>query len=420
MILAKSRIHTKSEPLWSWLVLYLIAYLLLTILPMIKYSVPYLLAGAFCLLPLLAAGWRNSKYGAVLLVLFFWGALQGLVAYLTGNAAVTELINEPVRAMRYFVPCVLYEMLANKPRRQQRLIWLFSSFLMLFVLFSTLTAVTENPMIARLLAGSVTQTQNLNVFRMQNVGGFEFCYAVGFTTPVWIYLLLRGRWSVRIACAAALLLVLYFAFQVQYMTLLLLLMFSISLTVALCTQRLSVRIGVTVATLLLVLLLPTLFEWISGFEFLGMQLKEKFFSLSQAFAGTGTLNDTSTRFELYRNALWDFIRSPLWGTVSSEAAVHSHSTFLGTAAASGIIGLGFVIWCMRRYYRHGLSALRAQNIDTKPFSSAFMLFLVLAMLNPVQYCYEISAVLFFYIPLTVQLWMPKFDSESLQTTSSSM
>ena len=183
MILAKSRIHTKSEPLWSWLVLYLIAYLLLTMLPMIKYSVPYLLAGTFCLLPLLAAGWRNSKYGAVLLVLFFWGALQGLVAYLTGNAAVTELINEPVRAMRYFVPCVLYEMLANKPRRQQRLIWLFSSVLILFVLFSTLTAVTENPMIARLLAGSVTQTQNLNVFVCKTSPALNFAMPSALPPP---------------------------------------------------------------------------------------------------------------------------------------------------------------------------------------------------------------------------------------------
>lgn len=407
MILAKSRIHTKSEPLWSWLVLYLIAYLLLTLLPMVKYSVPYLVAGVFCLLPLLAAGWRNSKYGAVLLVLFVWGALQGTVAYLTGNAAVTELINEPVRAMRYFVPCVLYEMLANKPRRQQRLIWCFASAVMLFVLFSTLTAVTENPMIARLLAGSVTQTQNLNVFRMQNVGGFEFCYAVGFTAPVWIYLLLRGRWPVRIACAAALLLVLYFAFQVQYMTLLLLALLSVALTVLLCADKISVRIGIGAAMLLLVLLLPTLFEWISGFEGLGMQLRDKFFSLSQAFSGTGTLNDTSSRFELYRNALLDFIRSPLWGSVSSAASAASHSVFLGTASSAGVIGLGFVIWWMRRYYRHDLSSLRAQSIDTKPFSAAFILFLVLAMLNPVQYCYEISAIVFFYVPLTVQLWSPQ-------------
>lgn len=85
--------------------IYILIYLPLCLLPAIKYSIPYVIAGVFSMLPLIIVSLNNMRYRTILVLLVALGIIQATFVVLHGNAPVTEIINEPIRSVRYFVSC---------------------------------------------------------------------------------------------------------------------------------------------------------------------------------------------------------------------------------------------------------------------------------------------------------------------------
>ena len=102
----------------GWIV-YLLLYLPLCLLPAVKYSVPYAIAGLFSMLPLMIVALRDIRYRTVLFFLVVFGLLQGSVVFLLDNAPITEIVNEPIRSVRYFVPCVLLDKVFNFSKKSR-------------------------------------------------------------------------------------------------------------------------------------------------------------------------------------------------------------------------------------------------------------------------------------------------------------
>ena len=216
-------------------IIYLIAYLALGLLPAVKYSIPYIIAGSFAMLPMAIVSLKHKNYRMILIALATFGFFHGLLTYVTGNGVITELINEPVRYIRYFVPCLLFYIVSKMERKKQIVVWIIASVLIGFVIIKTLIALESDPMIARTLARGVSDS-DLMVYRMDNIGGFGNCYAVCITFGLWVYLMFNSKLWMRIVSVIMLVFIFYFTIQAQYMIMLLLCVLAFIAVVVLCAE----------------------------------------------------------------------------------------------------------------------------------------------------------------------------------------
>jgi hypothetical protein len=79
----------------------------------------------------------------------------------------------------------------------------------------------------------------------------------------------------------------------------------------------------------------------------------------------------------------------------------------GFAANSGMVGLFAYGYSIKQMYKACTDNMKQRNIDVRIFNIIFVLFIVLSIVNPTHYVYEISVVLLFYIPLTMNLFLKK-------------
>lgn len=383
--------------------IYILIYLPLCLLPAIKYSIPYVIAGVFSMLPLIIVSLNNMRYRTILVLLVALGIIQATFVVLHGNAPVTEIFNEPIRSVRYFVPCVLLDKVFDFGKKGQRFVWLFATALIVFVIVQTLSALENDPMVARILAQGSIEDEELMNYRFQNVGGFGNCYSLCLTFVVWVYFMFHSSKVMRLISVAVAVFILYFTLQVQYMTMFLLCIVALLLVALYCSKNLYTRLLSIVFAVVALLFLSSILRWIAS---LGVEstIYTKLTEFADTLDGVNTLSDTTSRADLYKSAFNAFLSSPIFGVTNTSNA---HSTILGVLANSGIIGLFAYFYGFKQMHNVTTICLKEQNIDVKIFNITFALFLILALVNPVHYVYEISVVLLFYIPLTLNVFSKK-------------
>lgn len=386
-------------------VIYLIAYLALGLLPAVKYSVPYIIAGLFTMLPMAIISLKRIDYRLIFVFLVGLGFIQGLVTYISGNGVITELINEPIRNVRFFVPCVLFDIVSKMNRKKQLTLWIIASALMGFVIIKTLIAVEIDPMIARVLAQGALD-EELMEYRMDNIGGFGNCYAVCITFGMWAYFMFNSKLWMRITSIVMLIFLFYFTVQVQYMSMLLLCIAAFLAVVLICAKKPLTKIFAVVFTVGAMIFMPMFLRWVADFG-VGNEIYRKLMNIAATMDGTMSLSDSTSRVELYKAALLDFVKSPIWGTFESQAAATSHSTILSIASTTGILGLLCYSYGVFQCYKVTRINLEKNDVDSKVFKVIFLMFLILAVINPIHYIYEISIVLLLYIPLTLLMFSRK-------------
>ena len=383
--------------------IYILIYLPLCLLPAIKYSIPYVIAGVFSMLPLIIVSLNNMRYRTILVLLVALGIIQATFVVLHGNAPVTEIFNEPIRSVRYFVPCVLLDKVFDFGKKGQRFVWLFATALIVFVIVQTLSALENDPMVARILAQGSIEDEELMNYRFQNVGGFGNCYSLCLTFVVWVYFMFHSSKVMRLISVAVAVFILYFTLQVQYMTMFLLCIVALLLVALYCSKNLYTRLLSIVFAVVALLFLSSILRWIAS---LGVEstIYTKLTEFADTLDGVNTLSDTTSRADLYKSAFNAFLSSPIFGVTNT---LNAHSTILGVLANSGIIGLFAYFYGFKQMHNVTTICLKEQNIDVKIFNITFALFLILALVNPVHYVYEISVVLLFYIPLTLNVFSKK-------------
>ena len=393
---------TASGSTYFWFV-YLLAYLPLCLLPAIKYSIPYAVAGVFTMLPLFIVAVNNGRYRKILFLLILLGIVQGSIMAALGNAPLTEIINEPIRSIRYFVPCVLLDKVFDFSKRKQVTIWLFTTALIVFVTIKTLGALETDPLIARILAQGSIENEEVMSYRFQNVGGFGNCYALCLTFAMWVYFMFHSSKFMKIISTVIAIFVLYFTLQVQYMTMLLLCIVALLLVFLCCSKSIYTKLFSVLLAVFILYVLSSRLRWIASLG-LDSTIYTKLIEFSDTLDGANTLADTTSRVNLYKKSLLAFFSNPIIG---ASGELNSHSTILGFAANSGVIGLFAYFYGVKQMYSATKINLKEQKIDVKIFTITFAVFLALAFVNPVHYIYEISAVLLFYIPLTLNLFVKK-------------
>ena len=384
------------------LALYTIVYLAIAFLPVLKYSVPYLAQGLICLSYVLLVFLKETRFRIIIILLFVLGLIGGALSFVNGEV-VTEVINEPIRVLRCVLPCFILGDLCRCSQKTKLFIWLFLSGLLLFIAINTSLELTKNDMIARLLASGDTD-ESLTQYRMRNIGGFGFSYAIGITFPLWLRVFFKtnNRFLKIVSLIAAAFIAGYIVLA-QYMILFVLCMMSLLLTLVFNSKKVIVTIFCIVAVFVSLLFASSFFRWMAGLD-IGSLMQRRLNSIADFFEGKKTLEELTVRFRLYKDAINDFAKHPILGTPHSVAAADSHSWILGVAASTGLVGISCLTGELVVYFKLGRYISLSNGLDSGLFMISFLMFLFLSVLNPIQYAYEIFIVLFLYIPLTLCLF----------------
>lgn len=383
--------------------LYCVGYLVLTLLPAVKYSVSYIIAGSYCLVPVAMYFFKFPEYRDRIVFVLAAGAVCGLFTYLTENGAITDIINIPIDYLRYLLPCILFIHTFKVSPVSRWIIWSLAAVVIVYVAIKTSNAIDDDPMIARVLAFG-SQEKQYTAYRMQNIGGFGFCYAVGLLFPLFVSVASGNRnIMLRIAAVAGAVVIFMFVLKVQYMILLILCILTIMLAIVYSPKNNYVKFFGCIAVILAVLFLPRILNGLGTLN-LGAIISRRLNNTSKFLSGTASIDEATSRIGLYKAALAEFIKSPLWGQVRSVSAAESHSTLFGIGCTSGIIGISTYVYLLIANFKTIDAGLKEKKLKNTAFVISFVAFVVLAALNPVRYNYEISTAVFFLIPLTLSLF----------------
>lgn len=386
--------------------LYTIGYLILTLLPAIKYSVPYIFAGTYCLVPIAMYYLRFPEFRDTITFITLAGLICGLLTYLLDNGGANSIVNIPIDYLRYFLPCILFVNSFKVSDLSRKIIWTVAAIIMIFVTIKTSNALNDDPMIARILAIGDLEKKYAD-YRMQNVAGFGFCYAVGFIFPLCVSTVTEtSNKIIKTLAVISAISIFLFVLKTQYMILLLLCVFTVILSVIYGQKNVFFKLIGCTFVVFFILALPKLLTVLNSFN-LGNIIFGKISRTINFLNGSVAAEETTSRTELYKAALMEFLRSPLWGTLKSKSAAECHSTVFGIGCTTGIIGLSSYAYLLFANYNTVTFKLKQNGLVKTPFIIAFFAFVILAMFNPVEYTYEISVVVFLLIPITICLLYDK-------------
>ena len=216
--------NEKKETL-SFFLFYLIIICMVYILPFFKFVVPYMIAGPLMLATLFPFLFKKTPWLTRVVMMCAVFLAVALIGALNGVYSPVGSLNEFVRNVRFFLP-IFWGCYALKytTEKQQKVFLVIFGILVAFILIRTLIALEMDPWISRLLAQSKEASSNeINEFRRQNVGGFEFSYMMGIITfcLTWAALKVKNI-LLKVFLILGVILCFYYIIETMYTTLLLL------------------------------------------------------------------------------------------------------------------------------------------------------------------------------------------------------
>ena len=395
------------------LLIYTISICVCYILPFVKYSVSYVPEAIALLLTYLF--YIESVGGITKLlqkILFCSVGLMIMTLLVMHQGSAKESINEFVRSMRFFAPGLLYLMFFQRGAYGQRgmkyIFWVLSA-LFAFICIRTIQGVREVPLLARILASGELD-EEMTRFRFQNVGGFEFCYAVGFILLAMfaLFMIKRRPWE-KVAAMTMVVFGAYFVVVVEYMLLFLIVCIGCYILAFSETKNVIGKFALILLLVVAPILIPVFFGFIQNMS--GDMLSGKISSFLEFLTGEA-VSILGSRPRLYMEAFLRFLSSPLWGNPASingvEVAgmIENHSTLFGYLQGMGVFGGIFFYVPLIAMIREIRNTFYENYLMVKAYDVICAMFIVLSVVNPIQYCFEICFVVFLYIPCAVQVYVP--------------
>lgn len=394
-------------------ILYTIATTIVYLLPYTKFTLPYIFVACLMLLSLPFIMLKRHKwfvYGFIFILLSAFILLMNLV---NGNYSFIDSVNEMIRNIRFFIPVfwAIYSLhYCNDSQRK----WFLVAFgiCISVIMFQTLKALSENEWVTRLLAeDKSTSSAEINAYRMQNVGGFEFSYMIGIVTLclVWTTLNAKKLW-IRISSALLSILCFYYIIRTMYTTLLLLTSIGIFLLILLQIKNLVLKIFVIVACIGLIFGLSPLFAYLS--EVFGSSLlADKFMHMHDALEGAN-IEVLGKRPEYMLNAIKNWSHSPIWGGYGEES--NAHSMIFTMLEQNGIIGLAIWGLIFQQSWSCITVELEKKGISTNLFHVVMLFVLGLSVLNPIGYAFEVPIMAFYVVPTWLKLCNIKVAEQNVK------
>lgn len=281
--------------------------------------------------------------------------------------------------------------------------------MLVYIMYNTINtfAVSENIM-RELTAVSTMDDQVRVSYANANIGGFGIAYGSGAMVVLLITLILNKFRNRRIEIITYLLLVffIYFVLNAQFTTLLFLTIFCsfVSLYYSDYGQRNKGK--VIVLCLILFLFAPLLFQILADL-YQGTTIGNKLIRFNESVFGGGDIAEASgQRSKFQIDAFNLFLSSPLWGVnVTSNmtnAIIYgaSHSTMLGVACSTGLIGL---LSYYKTYWAIMKPIFKNYTGNGKQYIALVVYFFCFSCFNPSE-APEACWIIFLIVPLLFNLF----------------
>lgn len=357
--------------------------LAISVVPVIDYYSPWMTTMIPVLLILFITLQRNSNLFPAIAIL---GASTLFVAahrfFLYPEFSFTNLILS-------FLPCLI----AYQIRSTYHNTAFFLRYLQLLAIFTGITSITtiigleKYPMAARELA-SGTAVYDTDHYRAENIGGYEYIYALVILIPLLVYLIKHTQGWMKALNIVILVVNIFCVYESQYTTALILVGVAFLLLLAF---RSKLAFTVTVFVLLLFWLfggtelLSNFFRYLS--ENVGQEyVADRLLQLSQLFAGEEINTATSTsRLDHYAHQFDLITQKPLLGhTLLAEYNpdnISGHTFTLDWVAGTGIFGFGVVVAFFRVLYKKTVCFSRKKACSTVKLT--WLMLIILSVFNPV-------------------------------------
>lgn len=276
-------------------------------------------------------------------------------------------------------------------------------------LCTTISALYKNPVAARLLTSSSTESQIADALKKSNVGAFDFIYGLVIVLPVLVYVATQKKEKIKkimyiILIVLSLICIFKSNFTIAYI------LFVVDIILYLFFQSNSIWGKIISETLLLIFLLfgkkiiEIYIEFLIG-NTTSIWSKIKLESIMNILNGEGSLSETTSRISLLLRDINSFFSSPILGKgafygVGSSDFIGQHSQFLDELARYGLLGgillFYFIYICIKRIWK---------SIEDKVLKNKYLIttivFIMLGFLNPIFN----GGILFFYfivIPILIE------------------
>lgn len=390
-------------------ILVILLYALWVIVPRFHYtiSVVYIAVAMMAFFVVLCLS--HTEYRMPIIVLFCLFAVLALLYFLIAFPMnLKKAVLAFMEQFMMFVPAMLALYVHTRfDRREKGLLVVGIGALQLFVGAVTLKALVDNPMIARLLTSSTSEEVKDITYRIQNIGGYGTIYSFVFIGILSVVLLLRlPRMYQKLLCLIAFAFSFLILFRAQFGASIVLLCIGILLYFIFRNGISLKKVLVLVPLAIVIVFLPDIFRLLASAAGEGV-LQQRLTAIAALLENRSTSDaDLSLRIVYLKEGFETFFRSPVWGNTIEENGVrlinlYSHSSYLDLACSTGIIGLAVYIKATVNASRMSLKNLMGDNRIA--FYVALSVFVMLGMFNPNWGIYEISIILFLWIPLVLDL-----------------
>ena len=394
--------NEKKEKTLSVFLMYVLFTCAVYILPYTKFVVPYILAAVIMLGSLFFIVMKQDKSLELVLLLLFLSVFYAFIAWATGRSFVGA-VNEGIRNIRFFLPAfwALYS-LKYCNQKQKNIFIIICSIIILFIFVKTTIALETDPLIARILAQDKASTSNeINQYRLQNIGGFEFSYMMGIITLCLAYSALKIKigW-LKIFFIVLIILCFNYIISTMYTTLLLLTFIGILILIFFNVKDKVLKLILVAIGLFLLFFLGDIFLFFSNLFPKDSLLSSKFESIYKSIV-EGDVGQLGDRPQLILDSLNKWIKNPIFGNY--DATSNSHSMIVGLLEQTGIVGLFVVGYLFIVLSRAIYQELKRRNIPTDLYIVSIIFLLFLAFFNPIGYVFEVSIAVYLITPLVAEL-----------------
>ncbi len=360
--------------------------LAISVIPVVDYYSPWFITAIPVLLVLYITLQRKSNlFPSIMFMAAF--VLLGLLQYIFLYRSV-GFVSHIINFVIAFLPCLI----AYQTRSTYDKPAFYKRYVQILAIFTGITSITtiigleKYPMAARELA-SGTAIYDTAHYRAENIGGYEYIYALVILIPILLYLIKNTKKLLRIINIAILVINLVCIYESQYTTALL-------LTIVAFLLILAFKNKVFFAVSLFALLL---FWILGGTNLLSRMLlffserieleyvSDRLLQLSQLVGGSEINTETSTeRIDHYKNQLTLFAKSPLIGHNLfgyNEEHVSGHTYIFDWLSSIGVLGFGAVAFIFRKLYTKVVRISRKKTCATVKLT--WLMLVILACLNPV-------------------------------------
>lgn len=306
------------------------------------------------------------------------------------------------------MPCfAIIAIVKRNNQKEQRTILIVTGICLLYVFIATFRGLAVNPLIMRDLDGG--EDISLHQTRLMGVGGYGLAYATGaLFIAIWIICQYIPPKMYKMMGLLFLLICGLLVVQSQYATLLFITIGGVAIHYIIEARTFSKKLLLVVVSI--VLLLLSKFLVTLGMSVFGGQevLVFKFQMISDALWGNaGVENVSGDRSQMHIDAFKMFLSSPIAGCADfgqKEAYIAAHSTILSVMASTGLIGIisYFMLFfnCIKRLMLNCFF-----DMEKRIILPVFIYFFAFSFLNPIDYSFECSWIIFFMIPLMYKYFL---------------